>query len=233
MRWLASAPSSAHRLRHPSFPSLTHHTHTCPLPHPLSPSFDSPLTCGEIICLVSRPSGDAGSEPATAAGRARRHSPPQTPRSFPHLRLRPSPTSRYSSADNERWRKTTSRGFARLRSPMQSPNLLMNLKDMVEPRKRRNRHIVADHLLAGEKEAADEVWPSKKGHYGRCRRRLSAAEAIRQARASPRPWPASYLAVDKRPLRTIAIAALPVPKCSAVCTCLSEEIWRILVRFQP
>ena len=76
MRWLASAPSSAVCPSAPAsllpLASLTHHTHTCPLPLPLSPSFHSPLTCGEIICLVSRPSGgDAGSEPATAPDRGR------------------------------------------------------------------------------------------------------------------------------------------------------------------
>ena len=155
MRWLASAPSSAVCPSAPAsllpLASLTHHTHTCPLPLPLSPSFDSPLTCGEIICLVSRPSGDAtpaASQRPRPAARARRHSPPQTPRSpICGCVRRPLPGT-YSTADNEPWRKTTSRGFARLRKPMQSPNLFKYLKDMGEPRKRRNLHIVADHLFA-------------------------------------------------------------------------------------
>ena len=141
MRWLASAPSSAVCPSAPAsllpLASLTHHTHTCPLPLPLSPSFHSPLTCGEIICLVSRPSGDATpaasqrprpTPTAAAAGRARATTLATADPSFSHLRLRTSLTSRHSSADNERWRDTTSRGFTRLRKPMQSTNLLDKLE---------------------------------------------------------------------------------------------------------
>ena len=132
MRWLASAPSSAVCPSAPAsllpLASLTHHTHTCPLPLPLSPSFHSPLTCGEIICLVSRPSGDAtpaaSQRPrptaAAAAGRARATTLATADPSFPHLRLRPSPTSRYvlialqTTNHGERQPRAGSRGYENL-----------------------------------------------------------------------------------------------------------------------